>query len=219
MRKIMMLALLLVGLTAQAQVFQKTPSEGSYSYLDEASERVAKGVKPFVKANFVVSDYVGNYSVGQKELYGYAVEAGLQIPFSLRCLGLQTALRYITKGSKVPLESGSSSRNVVRQNTIEVPVLFTMFIPTGSTGGLKIGIGPYFGYGLGGKAELSDGKVNTFGTPGLDWKRFDMGLDMDVSWETRHFAATIGMEAGFFKIHPGKFPRNRAIYMGVGYIF
>src|SRR3712207_7093421 len=37
--------------------------------------------------------------------------------------------------------------------------------------------GSYFGYGLGGKAELSDGKVNTFGTPGLDWKRFDMGMD------------------------------------------
>src|SRR3712207_8549201 len=116
MRKMVMLALLLVGLTAQAQVFQKRSSEGSYSYLEEASERVAKGVKPFVKANFVVSDYVGNYSGGQKELYGYAVEAGLQIPFSLRCLGLQTALRYITKGSTVPLEEGSSSRNVVRQD-------------------------------------------------------------------------------------------------------
>src|SRR3712207_7382716 len=77
--------------------------------------------------------------------------------------------------------------------------------------------GPYFGYGLGGKAELSDGKVNTFGTPGLDWKRFDMGMDMDVSWETRHFAATIGMEAGFFKIQDRKSTRLNSSHANISY--
>ena len=223
MRKLFLAIALLAGLpTAQAQVFQqaRNADRSGSSYMEDASEMVAPGVKPYVKAGVVASDYVGENTGGVKDLLGFMAEAGLQIPFKLRCFALQTGLRYIQKGAKGPWEDNMNDMASMHQNVLEIPVLFTMFLPAGRKGGVKLGMGCFASYGIGGKVVHGSQEYNTYGIPGFNMRRFDIGPAVEAGYETRHFAATLGIETGVVNVHKelGNV-RARAFYLTVGYIF
>lgn len=223
MRKLFLAIALMAGLsTAQAQVFQqsRTADRSGASYFENASEMVAPGVKPYVKGGIVSADYVGENTGGIKDLWGFMVETGIQIPFKLRCLGLQTGLRYVQKGAKGPWDSDKNDMASVRQNVVEMPVLFTMILPAGRKGGVKLGMGCFASYGIGGKVVHGSHEYDTYGNPGFNARRFDIGPTMEIGYETRHFAATLGVETGAINVNENMGEaRARALYLTAGYVF
>ena len=223
MRTLFLAIALLAGVsTTQAQVFQHAQEEkrSSHSYISDASEMVAPGVKPYVKAGVVSADYVGKNTGGIKGLWRLMAEAGLQIPFKTRCFGLQMGLRYIQKGARGPWKDDTKDMADIHQNLLEVPLLVTMFMPTDKKGGMKVGMGCFASYGVGGKVVHGAHEYNTYGFPGFDMRRFDIGPMLELGYETRHLSVTFGAETGAFDVHEKMGDAHaRAFYLTAGYIF
>src|SRR5690606_7701880 len=103
-----------------------------------------------------------NYQTSLPSFYltGYA-------EFNLgRNFAVQPGVSLQGKGDKYKFNGdgmeGSASWNVM---TIEVPVNLIYYIPTGATGDLFVGAGPYAGISIAGKRKI-EGTVNGFGASG-----------------------------------------------------
>lgn len=96
---------------------------------------------------------------------------------------------------------------------------------------LVIATGPYLACGVGGKTKFDGGasiggiavnggdKVDTFGSDGLDYNRFDAGWNIGLGVEFGKILVGLDTQLGFCKVKDGNAPHNANIGITLGYKF
>ncbi|WP_294347755.1 porin family protein [uncultured Sphingobacterium sp.] len=105
---------------------------------------------------------------------------------------------------------------------IEVPVNFVYSTPTGNSGNIFLGAGPYAGFGIHAKASKGNySESGSFGDAGI--KTFDAGLNLLGGYKlTNGFLINVGYGIGLtnmYKDIDGVTAKNRVFSVGVGYQF
>jgi len=233
MMKKLLLSLLTMTMAlpmAAQDVFERNNRQPTYSEI--VQDQLSHKPRPYVRLGGDISWFVGRGTDGMGVIAGVMAEAGLEIPMKNRTWGFQPALRYITKGSKAPWETGGKNNTTLTQPSLEIPLFAFMRMPLNNDGILKMALGPYLCYGLSGTAKHDRVKHNLFGTGpnDLNMRRFDVGTGFEFSYQKSHFEATLGVETGFIPVHEGtwgkddrgnkiSWPRHGTIYLNVGYVF
>lgn len=169
--------------------------------------------------------------------YKGKVKAGFNIGGIADCrLGnnfyLQTGLMLTSKGAKIEgvmIEDGYYTDETINAIYLQVPLYFMYKIELpNNVNKLNIGLGPYVGYGIGGKSSYdlstADLSVDTFGDNG-QLNRVDAGLGMELQFEMAKFVFILGAEAGVTKAFKKEYIaqdisiRNNVSYLSVGYKF
>ncbi|MBD1422144.1 porin family protein [Sphingobacterium chuzhouense] len=147
---------------------------------------------------------------------------------------VQPGLSLQGKGDKYSFDGdnldGSSTTNVM---ALEVPVNAVYYIPTGYSGSVFLGAGPYVGYSLSGKQKIKGniGGTQAEGEYDIDFsgddkhqKPFDFGLNFMAGYKLSNgFLVNAGYGLGLTNLSPSsnsdnKFS-NRVLSFGVGYQF
>jgi hypothetical protein len=130
--------------------------------------------------------------------------------------GYDVGLDFIQKGYSISDGGGN-----VHLNYLEAPIHGLYQYPVGP-GAIRAGLGPYFAYGIGGKA---DGQ-NSFGNGANDvgYKRFDAGLSVSAGYELdMGLSLTLGYDYGLTNAAytTGDFisANNRTLSLKVGFEF
>lgn len=145
---------------------------------------------------------------------------------------LQTGLTLTSKGAKlegVMIDHGHYTDETINAIYLQVPLYFMYKIELpNNSNKLNIGLGPYVGYGIGGKSSYdfstADLSVDTFGDNG-QLNRIDVGLGMEVQFETTKLVFILGVEGGITKAFKKEYImqdisiRNNVSYLSVGYKF
>lgn len=145
---------------------------------------------------------------------------------------LQTGLMLTSKGAKIEgvmIEDGYYTDETINAIYLQVPlyIMCKIELPN-NLNKLNIGIGPYVGYGIGGKSSYdlstADLSVDTFGDNG-QLNRVDAGLGMEMQFEMAKFVFILGGELGVTKAIKKEYIaqdisiRNNVSYLSVGYKF
>lgn len=147
---------------------------------------------------------------------------------------IQPGISLQGKGAKYKADSdnfdGSLSTNVM---AIEIPVNAVYYIPTGYSGSVFLGAGPYVGYSISGKSKVKGGFAESssesefdvdFTGDDKDQKPFDFGVNFLAGYKlTNGFLVNAGYGLGLSNLSPAsgsdnKFS-NRVLSFGVGYQF
>jgi hypothetical protein len=135
-------------------------------------------------------------------------------------LGIWTGLAYVQKGFSA--SSFDNTTTKAHLNYLEVPVYAMAKHKLESTGGsIFAGIGPYFGYGVGGNIKGGGFSTPSFGENNGGYKRFDAGLGILGGYQF-DFGLSIHLsyELGLTNIaYPSSdiTAKNRAFSINVGY--
>lgn len=211
--KKLMLAVMAVGISAGA-------------FAQETSFGVKAGVNLGQYSN--VADEMKDYQKMNPSFYltGFA-----DLPVAPQ-FSIQPGISLQGKGSKLSYDSdgldGSVTANVM---ALEVPVNAVYYIPTGSSGSVFLGAGPYAAYSLSGKVKMkgdlgelgSEGDYDIdFGGDDKDQKPFDFGLNFMAGYRlSSGFIINAGYGLGLSNLSPSdnsdsKFS-NRVLSFGIGY--
>lgn len=146
---------------------------------------------------------------------------------------VQPGISLQGKGDKYKFDGdgmdGKASWDVM---TIEIPVNFVYYIPTGAAGDLFIGAGPYVAANISGKSKL-EGTVTGWGPTGekdmkftgddRDQNLIDAGANFLLGYKLKSgFLISAGYGLGITDLHPEEkndHLHNRTIRFGVGYQF
>lgn len=170
-----------------------------------------------VNAGIGMSSWYGDDSDGVDAKFAYKVGVGLEVPFAnTNVWSFQTGLNFISKGAKVDYGLIDVS---VNQLYLELPLMVGARIHTASNFDLLFKGGPYLAYGIGGKAKADDIKVDTFGSDGLDLKRFDAGLGLGVAFEFDKIIVGVETGTSFTKVFSGVSAYNLSALATIGYRF
>lgn len=127
-----------------------------------ATAQVSYGVKAGVNLNKTTyEDYPSQFKKSNYPsffLTAYA-DFGLGSNFSL-----QPGLSLQSKGDKYTLDGDKAATWDVM--SIEIPVNAVYYIPTGATGSVFVGAGPYIGFNVSGKNKITDKGAPFFGAEG-----------------------------------------------------
>ena len=136
--------------------------------------------------------------------------------------GLSAGFGFVGKGTKAPGGAGKLSLNY-----LEVPLqaIYRYPIAQGSPaeGNAYGGFGPYFAYGIGGKAKGGGFEQNAFGngTDNAGYKRFDAGLAFTLGYKlNKGFSLDLGYDLGLANnISAGQDVKshNRCFSINLGY--
>ena len=148
---------------------------------------------------------------------------------------VQPGLSLQGKGDKYSYDGndldGSVTTNVM---ALEVPVNAVYYIPTGYSGSVFLGAGPYVGYSLSGKHKVKGSAGDIFGAEGeydidfsgddKDQKPFDFGLNFMAGYKLSNgFLINAGYGLGLTNLSPSSNSdnkySNRVLSFGVGYQF
>ena len=137
---------------------------------------------------------------------------------------LQTGLNLISKGVKASGDvEGYDADATVNQLYFELPVMAGVRIQTASGFDLLFKAGPYLAYGFSGKTTVeADGvevSVDTFGSKGLDLKRFDAGLGFGIIFELEKIDVGLEVSRGLTKIASGAKAYNMVAQLTAAYRF
>jgi len=174
--------------------------------------------------------------------FGYGGGLYAEIPIS-GSFSLQPSINYLKKGVKAKeeflIEGGNTITNSIRMslNYIEIPVLITYNLE-GTSNKWFIGVGPSFGYGISGKAEVFE-TVHIFPEietgfyeakvfkdiedDGLGFKRFDFGINAVIGMRVlEEGRVQLGYLQGLSNIANrtdslGNKYQNRSILLTLGY--
>lgn len=159
---------------------------------------------------------------------GLNVGITLDVGFTER-LFLLTGLEYNIKGAKASGFMFNSSNTGYAKVTlnpmyIQLPLHFGYKLPIGQTTKLVFRGGPYFAYGVGGKAKLS---LSNYGSEKVDvfqdglLKKFDFGLGTGVGVELGKVALGMTYDLGILDVWDvsGFSARNSSLDIHVGYKF
>lgn len=155
---------------------------------------------------------------------GYHLGVGAEFPLT-QSLYLQPSLLLTAKGA-----TGSDDGADVTMNPIylEVPVMLAYKIPVSDKSNFVLSAGPYFAYGIAGKATVEDSgvevKVDCFGSGEnkVGLKRFDLGLGIGGAMEFEKFLIGLNVSYGLLDVSPkwaDESAQNVNIGLSVGYRF
>ncbi|WP_257668682.1 porin family protein [Parapedobacter tibetensis] len=176
-----------------------------------------------------VSDAAKDYQKMNPSFYvsGYA-DLAVAPQFSI-----QPGISLQGKGEKYDFDGdnmdGSVTTNVM---ALEIPVNAVYYIPTGSSGSVFLGAGPYVGYSLSGKTKVKGNVGDIWGGEGdydlkfsgddKDQKPFDFGVNFMAGYRLSNgFLINAGYGLGLSNLSPSdnsdsKFS-NRVLSFGVGF--
>lgn len=177
-----------------------------------------------VNAGIGMSNWYGDDSDGIDAKFAYKVGIGLEVPFAnTNVWSFQTGLNFISKGAKgAGLNDDWDVVDVtINQLYLELPLMVGARVHTASNFDLLFKGGPYLAYGIGGKAKADgvSGKVDTFGSDGLDLKRFDAGLGLGVAFEFDKIVVGVETGTSFTKLVSGASAYNLSALATIGYRF
>ncbi|MFB2119962.1 porin family protein [Parapedobacter sp. 2B3] len=197
------------------------------AFAQETSFGVKAGVNLGKYSN--VSDAAKDYQKMNPSFYltGYA-----DLPVAPQ-FSIQPGLSLQGKGSKFSYDGdgmdGSITTNVM---DLEIPVNAVYYIPTGSSGSVFLGAGPYAAYSLSGKVktkgnlgDVVSGEGNydlDFGGDDRDQNAFDFGVNFMAGYRlSGGFTINAGYGLGLANLSPSdnsdnKFS-NRVLSFGVGF--
>lgn len=139
---------------------------------------------------------------------GFQAGVGMEYQFT-ELWSLQPSLMYTTKGAKFDGEK-------INPLYLELPVFAAARLPIADSQNIVLKAGPYFAYGVGGKAA----GVKVFDKDGLDANRFDFGLGFGVAYEIDRIFVDLTGEFGLTKFNDvSGSPKNINFAIGVGYKF
>ncbi len=166
---------------------------------------------------------------------------------------IQSGLYFSTKGSKIDKLNGSDYiptapdfTHTFNELYLELPIHGAYKLNVSNHFNVVFGVGPYFGYGIGGKTKeklnsgtwsggITEHEWDTFGDGVYDeglshlhgetLKRFDFGIGAGIDLEYRKFILGIGYECSLINIADNEDSyqksqyRNSNIQISVGYKF
>jgi hypothetical protein len=197
-----------------------------------AQSKTTFGVRAGVNfTNMNGEDEDGDKLDHNKMKVGFHVGVNAEIPLADEFF-LQPGVLFSTKGTKI--DAGGDPK--VNLSYIEVPVNFLYKADLG-TGKLLMGVGPYVGFGIGGKIKGDGADVdikfkNDLGEEELMddnvyFKRIDMGGNLLFGYEfTNKFSVQLNAQLGLINLDPkvmGDKPeskiKNTGFGVSVGYRF
>lgn len=173
------------------------------------SAQTEKGLRYGVTAGLNCS----NFSEGDMDSrIGFHVGVRGEYNFTNSLYGTASLL-FSQKGAKFDEDGYKVKEN---PGYLELPVM--VGYRYGFDNGLSIfgETGPYFAYGICGKAKFGDAKVDFF-EDGV--KKFDAGWGINVGVEYSKFQIRVGYEFGLSKIYDEGDAKNRNLTVGVAYMF
>ena len=151
-------------------------------------------------------------------------------------ISLQPSLFFSQKGAKY--SSGYEGTVVdadadvkINQLYLELPINVQFRFNLADNTNLVIATGPYLACGVGGKTKFDGGasiggiavnggdKVDTVGSDGLDYNRFDAGWNIGLGVEFGKILVGLDTQLGFCKVMDGNAPHNASIGITLGYKF
>ena len=168
------------------------------------------------KVGMNMSNFTGDTDTSMK--IGFNVGVGMEYQFT-DMWSIQPSLMFTTKGAKMDDGGVDITFNPMY---IELPVLAAARFAVADNQNIVIKAGPYFAYGVAGKAKAEVGGVSVkddvFGDEGLD--RFDAGLGVGVAYEINKIFIDLTGQFGLTKLGDGDgAPKNMNFSIGVGYKF
>lgn len=129
---------------------------------------------------------------------------------------VRPSLLFTTKGVKQDYDGEKITCNPMY---IELPVMGAVSFPISEGINLVVSTGPYFAYGIGGKAKFGDEKIDLFGDgeDKVGYKRFDCGWGAGITAEFGKFFVGVNGEFGITKVMDGdESPKNSNFSIGIG---
>lgn len=218
------------------------------------SLNVSGQTSPFqfgVKAGYNLSNATVNDATTTNSKSGYHIGGFLEYSLSKK-IYIQPGLFISTKGSKIYqlnksgyIPSPIDDTHTFNESYITVPVYGAYKLNVTNDFKIVLGVGPYFGYGIGGETrqKLNSGswpggvtevKWKTFGNgvydENRDWlrgetlKRLDIGLGANINFEYHKFILGIVYEQGLRNIaaqknSPNLSYKNNSLQFYAGYKF
>lgn len=204
-----------------------------------------------VKVGYNLSNATVNDATGTNSRNGYHLGGIFEYSLSENFL-IQSGLHFSTKGSEVYqlnksdyIPSPIDDTHTFNESYITLPVYAAYKLNVTSDFRIIFGVGPYFGYGVGGitKQKLNSGswsdgvtevKWKTFGNDvfdkSRDWlhgttlERFDIGVGGNIDFEYHKFILGMGYEKGLRNLAvqenaPGLSYKNNTFQISIGYKF
>ena len=172
------------------------------------------------KVGMNMSNYTGDMKTDMK--IGFNVGVGMEYQFS-EMWSIQPSLMFTQKGAKIKDDGETLKFNPMY---LEIPILAAARVAVADNQNIVVKAGPYFAYGIAGKAKQGSEKMDFFGDGDdqLGGKRFDAGIGVGVAYEIGKFFVGLDGEFGFanvmdFKSDEISNPKNMNFSIGVGYKF
>jgi hypothetical protein len=150
--------------------------------------------------NFYITGYA-NISAGQN----FAIQPGISLQ---------------GKGGKEEIEGLKTTTNLM---SIEIPVNAVYYIPTGTSGSLFLGAGPYVGFNISGQTKVGDVKTDIdFGSELDEMKVVDYGANFQGGYKFSNgflINAGYGLGLGNLSNSNNIKANNRVLSFGVGFEF
>ena len=152
---------------------------------------------------------------------GFQAGVGMEYAFS-DMWSIRPSLMFTTKGAKVSEEGVDVTYNPMY---LELPIMAAASFAIANNQNIVVKAGPYFAYGIAGKAKFSAGgeseKVDLFGDgeDQMGMKRFDAGIGVGVAYEINKFFVDLTGEFGLAKLGDEGSSKNMNFSIGVGYKF
>ncbi|WP_329903750.1 porin family protein [Porphyromonas pogonae] len=139
---------------------------------------------------------------------GYTVGVSYDIPVN-QYFSVRPGLRFINKGENTKY---GDTKIKVSPSYLEMPIYATFTFETGCESNVYLGAGPYFAYGITGKAKASSGNIAS-GVTEIDlfskhnngdqkpFKNFDAGLSGVVGFEYSRFFIEGALQLGLAQVH------------------
>lgn len=174
------------------------------------------GVPSSTKTTFGLRAGVNFQNLNGKDVSGDKLENSLKVGFNAGITAdipvaapdyfVQTGLLFSTKGAKIDAGGGDDVK--VNLSYLEVPITF-LYKPILGEGRLLLGVGPYFGFAVGGKVDDEDIEFEkeislaqaSSGVP--YFKRFDAGGNIVFGYQfTQNLSAQLNAQLGLVNISP-----------------
>lgn len=200
---------------------------------DENIKKVGFQVRGGLNLSNLIAYHDGE-TYSEKLKVGFNVGAIADIRLS-NVFYLQTGLTFTSKGAKVKDitmdDINGTMEATMNAMYLQVPIYFTYKVQLPNNNNrFNIALGPYFGYGIAGKSTYTPYgssvgfSLDTFDKDHL-WNRPDLGLGLEVQFETEKLVFILGSEAGLTRAWKTQYLsesiniNNRVSYLTVGFKF
>ena len=169
------------------------------------------------KAGINMSKLTGGEGADMK--VGYQLGVGMEYAFT-DMWSVQPSLMIVGNGAKFDYGGGESEK--FKPTYLQIPIMAAGRFPVTESINIVGKVGPYLGFGLGGKCDGEKiFKYDEDTGEGWDAKRFDFGLGFGVGAEFGKYLVGLDFLFGLTEVMDwGKdSPKNMSIALSVGYKF